>query len=72
MNGNITIIARAADLAAKKGMMVVVAAGNDGTDSWHFIGTPADADSVVAVGAVTSSEESLHPSVVMDHRVMDK
>ena len=43
MNGNTTIIARAADFAAKKGMIVVVAAGNEGTDAWHFITTPADA-----------------------------
>lgn len=52
MNGNTTIAARAADFAAKKGMMVVVAAGNEGTSSWHYISTPADADSAVAVGAV--------------------
>lgn len=55
MDGNTTIIARSADLAAKKGMIVLVAAGNEGTNSWHFIITPADADSVVAVGAVNSS-----------------
>ena len=54
MNGNVTIIANAADAAAKKGMLVVVAAGNDGSGAWHFIGTPADADSVMAVGAVTT------------------
>src|SRR5664279_6186072 len=55
MNGNTTIIARAADFAAKKGMIVVAAAGNDGADAWHFISTPADADSILAVGAVNSS-----------------
>ncbi len=55
MNGNTTIAARAADFAAKKGMIVVVAAGNEGTSAWHFITTPADADSVVAVGAVNTS-----------------
>ncbi len=52
MDGNTTIAARAADFAAKKGMMVVVAAGNEGNSSWRFISTPADADSAVAVGAV--------------------
>ena len=36
-------------------MIVVVAAGNEGTSAWHFITTPADADSVVAVGAVNTS-----------------
>jgi serine protease AprX len=55
MDGNTTIIAKAADLAAKKGMLVVVAAGNEGTSSWHYIISPADADSVLAVGAVTTA-----------------
>ncbi len=55
MNGKITIIARANTMAAKKGIISVVAAGNDGTDSWHYIGTPADADSIVTVGAVNAS-----------------
>lgn len=52
MNGHTTIAARAAGMAAKKGMIVVIAAGNDGNDAWHYIGTPADADSCLAVGAV--------------------
>ena len=55
MNGNTTIIARACDYAAKKGIISVVAAGNDGNSTWHFISTPADADSAVTVGAVNSS-----------------
>ncbi|MEP6952022.1 MAG: S8/S53 family peptidase [Ginsengibacter sp.] len=55
MDGNTTIAARAADFAAKKGMIVVAAAGNDGADAWHFISTPADADSILAVGAVDAT-----------------
>ena len=55
MNGNTTLIANAADLAAKKGMIVVVAAGNEGNNAWHYITTPADADSVLTVGGVNSS-----------------
>lgn len=55
MNGNTTISARAADFAAKKGMIVVIAAGNAGNIAWHYITTPADADSVIAVGAVNAS-----------------
>jgi serine protease AprX len=54
MNGNTTIIARAADMAAKKGMLVIVAAGNDGNNAWRYVGTPADADSALAVGAVSA------------------
>jgi subtilisin family serine protease len=52
MDGNTTISARAADFAAKKGIMVVVAAGNEGNKTWHYILTPADADSVLTIGAV--------------------
>ena len=55
MNGKITLIARANAIAAKKGIISVVAAGNDGANAWHFIGTPADADSIVTVGAVNAS-----------------
>ena len=52
MNGNTTMGAIASDIAAKKGMLPVIAAGNEGTRAWHFVTTPADADSVMAVGAV--------------------
>ncbi len=52
MNGNTTMSAIAADLAAKKGMLPVCAAGNEGQTAWHFIITPGDADSVLTVGAV--------------------
>lgn len=55
MNGNTTIAAKGADLAAKKGLLVFNAAGNEGGNSWKFIITPADGDSVVAVGAVTAA-----------------
>lgn len=55
MNGDITMAARAADLAAKKGMLVVAAAGNDGANTWNFLGTPADADSILTVGAVDAT-----------------
>ncbi len=52
MNGHTSMIAKAATLAAKKGMIVLAAAGNEGDDNWHYITTPADADSIVTVGAV--------------------
>jgi hypothetical protein len=55
MNGDNTISARAADIAAKKGMLIVLAAGNEGNGAWHYIITPSDADSVIAVGAVNTS-----------------
>jgi serine protease AprX len=52
MNGNSTMSAIASNIAAKKGMLPVIAAGNEGSSTWHFISTPADANSVMAVGAV--------------------
>ncbi|HEY9362644.1 MAG TPA: S8 family serine peptidase [Chitinophagaceae bacterium] len=55
MNGDKTIAAIGADLAAKKGLLVFCAAGNEGNSAWHYIMTPADADSVVAVGAVNAA-----------------
>ena len=55
MNGNKTMAAIGADLAAKKGILVVSAAGNDGNNGWHYLLTPADGDSVLAVGAVNAS-----------------
>ena len=55
MNGNTTIAAIGADLAAKKGILVLNSAGNEGGNSWGRIATPADGDSVLAVGAVTAS-----------------
>jgi serine protease AprX len=55
MDGNTTISAKGADLAAKKGIICVLAAGNEGNGSWHYIITPSDADSVMAVGAVSTS-----------------
>ena len=57
MNGKTTIMARAAAYAAKKGIIVTVSAGNDGNSSWRYIATPADADSVLTVGAVNTSRQ---------------
>ncbi len=53
-NGNTSIITIGADLAAKKGMIVMNSAGNYGTlaNDNKFVSCPADGDSVVAVGAV--------------------
>jgi serine protease AprX len=55
MDGNTARISRAADIAASKGMLVVVSAGNLGAADWHYISAPADADSVLAVGAVDAN-----------------
>lgn len=52
MDGNTTIISRAAEIAAIKGILVINSAGNEGDDPWFYITAPADADSIITVGAV--------------------
>jgi serine protease AprX len=52
MNGHTSIIAYAANTAYDKGMFVVCGAGNEGSNAWKYISTPADAENVIAVGAV--------------------
>ena len=44
----------AATMAVRKGMFVANAAGNEGAGPWHYIGVPADADSICSVGAIDS------------------
>ena len=58
MDGKTARITIAADLAVKKGIVVVNSADNGGYDSLHnTLGAPADGDSVIAVGAVYPSGE---------------
>ncbi len=54
MDGNTTRITQAADIAASKGLLVVTSASNEGASEWHYIGAPADGDSVFSIGAVDS------------------
>jgi len=55
MDGNTTVITNGADMAAKKGILVVNSAGNSGGSAWQYIGAPADGDSVFSIGAVDNS-----------------
>lgn len=52
MDGNTTVVTRAADIAASKGILVCNSAGNSGNSDWQYIGAPADGDSVFSIGAV--------------------
>ncbi len=52
MDGRTTLVSRAANIAAKKGILVVNAMGNDGNNHWEVLGAPADADSVLSVGGI--------------------
>ena len=55
MNGRTATTSKAAVLAARRGVVVCSAMGNEGQTSWHFLTSPADADSILSVGAVNSS-----------------
>ena len=55
MNGKVSRASRAANLASRKGIIVTVAAGNEGTAAWHYISSPSDADGIMTVGAVAST-----------------
>lgn len=53
LDGETTVITRAANIAASKGIVLVVSAGNSG----NLVGAPADSPNVLAVGAVDSEGE---------------
>jgi hypothetical protein len=57
MNGDKTMVTRAADMAARKGIIVTNSAGNSGGSAWKYLIAPADGDSVLAVGAVNNSKQ---------------
>ena len=75
MNGRTTVISRAAAMAVRKGILVVNAAGNENSDPTHnTLVAPADADSVVAAGAVylsgkRASFSSVGPSTATPPRI---
>lgn len=56
MNGATAFISRGAEIAFSRGMIIVAAAGNEGGTSKPYIAVPADAVSVIAVGAVNATK----------------
>lgn len=54
LNGHTALISRGAVMAAKKGILLFSSAGNEGNGKWEKITFPADAPSIVTVGAVTA------------------
>ncbi|MFI5135732.1 MAG: S8 family serine peptidase, partial [Chitinophagales bacterium] len=55
MNGRTCMSSRAAVIAARTGMIVCSAAGNDGQKPWNYISATADAASIITVGATDST-----------------
>ncbi|WP_299107546.1 S8 family serine peptidase [uncultured Winogradskyella sp.] len=54
MNGQVTYITKGASIAAEKGILVVVSAGNSGGTTWETVGAPADSPNVLSIGAVNA------------------
>lgn len=52
-DGKTALISRTASMLAKKGIVCVNSAGNDGMGSWKRINFPADARDILTVGSVT-------------------
>jgi subtilisin family serine protease len=72
MDGQTAHISIANGMTAAKGMISVTSAGNSGSDDWYHVGAPADADDILAVGAVNkdgvlASFSSRGPTY--DHRI---
>lgn len=54
LNGDVAVTTVAADMAAQRGIFVTVSVGNQGGAGFRSLVTPADGDSVIAVGAEDS------------------
>lgn len=52
MNGETSRATIGADIAASKGILVVVSAGNEGSGRWKYMGAPADGKDVFAIGGL--------------------
>jgi hypothetical protein len=73
MNGKISLMSRASNMAAAKGMLVIAAAGNEGEASSTVLLPPADADSVLSVTALNdrgfiASYSSVGPTPDFRHK----
>jgi len=56
LDGKTTIPARTANIAVRKGILMIASAGNEGTSSWQHILTPGDADSAMTIGSVDNQK----------------
>jgi subtilisin family serine protease len=57
LNGQTAFVSRVAGIAAKKGLLIVCSAGNEGNSEWEKVTFPADAPDILAVGSITSDKE---------------
>jgi serine protease AprX len=55
LDGQTAVITRAANMAFDRGIVVIVSAGNSGSDPWQLISPPADGENIIGVGSVTAN-----------------
>jgi serine protease AprX len=51
LDGKTSIVAKAANMAFARGILLVTSVGNEGNGRWRRIGTPSDAPSIIGIGA---------------------
>lgn len=57
INGTKSFVARGANIAVEKGIMVLNASGNNGASTiYKYINTPSDSDKVISIGAVDKNK----------------
>jgi subtilisin family serine protease len=56
MTGNQAFASRGANIAFSKGIVVIASAGNSGATTDPYVGVPAEATNVLAIGAVRNDE----------------
>jgi subtilisin family serine protease len=72
LDGETAFVSRVAGMAAKKGLLIVCSAGNEGYGEWEKITFPADVQDVLTVGSITpGKEKSSFSSIGMtaDYRI---
>ncbi|MCC8132203.1 MAG: S8 family serine peptidase [Tannerellaceae bacterium] len=57
LDGKTSFISRAAQMAAEKGILIVISAGNEGNSPWGKITFPSDATDILTVGSITENKE---------------
>lgn len=72
LNGQTAFVSRVAAMAAQKGILIVSSAGNEGNGEWEKITFPADVQTILSVGGITSEKEKSNFSSVgmtADYRI---
>jgi len=61
MTGHTHLMAKAANTAFAKGILIVNSAGNEGQSWWEIVAGPADSDSILTVGGIDPKSGIHHP-----------